>query len=157
MISIRRASCDDGPIIAQLLHKKYSFTSPDEAEQVFNDECSLQHYRIAEEGDTVVGLLSWRPQGTLSHGVVELTRLAVASDVSDCWYVKEMLFDQMIAEADYYFKQRGTKLRKVFSMIHADNRDIKDFFLNKGMHQEAILRNHFRNGTDELVFSQFFA
>lgn len=156
-ISIRRASCGDGPIIANLLHTKYSFSSVDEAEQAFSNECGTHHYRIAEEEGNVVGLLSWRPQGVVSHGVVELTRIAIAQNVSDKWYVKEMLFDQMVAEADYYYKQQGAKLHKVFSMIHSDNNDVKEFFINKGMEQEAVLRNHFRKGTDELVFSLFFA
>jgi hypothetical protein len=89
--------------------------------------------------------------------VAELTRITVSSDAADSVYIKEMLFDVMIAEADFFYKQHGSKLRKVFSMIHADNRQIKEFFIDKGMQQEAILRNHFHRGTDELIFSMFFS
>ncbi len=119
-------------------------------------ECSNQHYRVAYEGDEVVGLISWKTQGTLDHGVVELTRITVSKKVEDHVYVKEMLFDVMIAEADYFYKQHGSKLRKVYSMIHSDNIQVKDFFENKGMTQEAILRHHFHANQDELVFSLFF-
>ncbi|MBI5037802.1 MAG: GNAT family N-acetyltransferase [Candidatus Kerfeldbacteria bacterium] len=157
MISIRKANCDDGQTVSQLLHSRYSFSTEDEAAAVFTHECEYQHYRIAEVDGKPVGLISWRPQGTERHGVVELTRIAVAPDVEDRAFVKELLFDQMIAEADYYYKQHGKHLRKVFSMIHADNKDVKEFFQNKGMHQEAILRNHFHRGTDELVYSIFLA
>jgi N-acetylglutamate synthase-like GNAT family acetyltransferase len=157
MISIRPATCADGPLVSNMLHQRYSFSSPAEAEHVYDQECTYQHYRIAEDGGRLVGLISWRPQGTLRHGVVELTRIVVSPDAPDRSFVKEMLFDQVIAESDYYYKRHGLKLRKIFSMIHADNLEIKEFFLNKGMQQEAILRNHFRRGTDELVFSLFFA
>lgn len=156
MTTIRKATCEDSQLVSKLLHQRYRFNSPDEARTVFDAECVWQHFRIAERDGEPVGLISWHPQGTIEHGVVELTRIAVSPTISNRMYVKEMLFDQMVAEADYYYKQHGSRLRKVFSMIHADNEEVKEFFTNKGMQQEAILRNHFRRGTDELVFSLFF-
>jgi len=157
MIKIRKAYCEDGPKISQLLKSKYSFKSAVEAERIFNDEFLSQHFRIAHDNGEIVGLISWRTQGTTDHGVAELTRITVSNKVKDREFVKEMLFDVMIAEADYFYKQNGSKLRKVYSLIHADNRHVKEFFENKGMKQEAILRNHFHKGTDELVFSLFFS
>ena len=155
MIKIRKAHCEDGPKISRLLKSKYSFKSIDEAQEVFDLEFSNQHYRIAYDNDKVVGLISWRTQGTIQHGVAELTRIAVSESVNDKVFVREMLFDVMIAEADYFYKQHGLKLRKVYSLIHSDNKKVREFFENKGMKQEAILRNHFHHGTDELVFSMF--
>lgn len=157
MVSVRRASCDDAKTVATLLHRKYNFSSVDEASDVFEYECQNQHYRIAEEDGRVVGLISWRPQGTMRHGVVELTRIAVLPDISDPVAVKEVLFDVMVAEADHYYKQHASRLRKIFSMIHADNRHVQDFFVDKGMSQEAVLRNHFRQGQDEHIYSLFLA
>lgn len=157
MVTIRRATCQDSQLVSSLLTKKFSFPSSSVAERTFKCECAYQHYRIAEENGQVVGLVSWKTEGLLSHGVVELCRLAIDTTSTDPEYVKEMLFDQVVAESDYYYKQRGFRIRKIFSMIHADNREIKEFFLNKGMQQEAILRNHFHNGTDELIFSLFIA
>ncbi len=157
MISVRKASCDDGSRIAKLLQSKYSFISADEAEKAYTHECRIQHFRVAEQHDRVVGLVSWRPAGLSRHGVAELTRIAVDRSVTNHRMIKERLFDVMIAEADYYYKQQGHKLRKVFSMIHADDSYIKEFFLDKGMQQEAVLHNHFHPGTDELVFSLFLA
>ncbi len=156
MIKVRKASCKDGQAVSELLKSKYSFLSQDEAITVFEYECLYQHYRIAEDNEKIVGLISWRMQGTEKHGVAELTRITVLPDVNDKNEVKEMLFDVMIAEADYYYKQHGSKLRKVFSMIHSDNKQVKEFFENKGMQQEAVLKNHFHSGQDELVFSLFF-
>ncbi len=156
MTTIRKATCEDSRQVSKLLQQRYRFTNADEARSVFDTECAWQHFRIAEREGEPVGLISWRPQGTIEHGVVELTRIAVSSQITNRLYVKEMLFDQMVAEADYYYKQHGSRLRKVFSMIHADNEEVKEFFTNKGMEQEAILRNHFRRGTDELVYSLFF-
>jgi len=155
MIEIHKAVKQDGRVASRLLKEKYNFSSLSEANKIFQNEIRYCHFRIAQQATRVIGIIGWRVQGTLKHGVIELTRIAVSSNYDDPLYVKEMLFDVMIAEADYYYKQRHAKLRKVFSMIHADKKHIKDFFINKGMQQEAILRNHFRHGTDELIFSIF--
>ncbi|MDP2683599.1 MAG: hypothetical protein Q8P20_00955 [bacterium] len=157
MIKIKKANCEDGPKISQLLKSKYHFKTIDEAQEVYNTEIVSQHYRMAYDNDDVVGLISWRIQGTIQHGVAELTRITVSEKIKDPILVEEMLFDVMIAEADYYYKQHGLKLRKVYSLIHADNRQVRDFFENKGMTQEAILKHHFHTGQDEVVFSLFFS
>ncbi|MFA6098185.1 MAG: hypothetical protein WCV50_01910 [Patescibacteria group bacterium] len=156
MINFRKATCEDSPAVSRLLRSKYSFTTSDEAAATYNSECLAQHYRLAEREGKIIGLVSWRPQGIAKHGVAELTRIAVDSDEPDIKTVKEMLFDVTVAEADYYYKQHDSKLRKVFSMIHADNVQIRNFFVDKGMRQEAVLKDHFYSGKDELVFSLFF-
>ncbi|MDD5040556.1 MAG: hypothetical protein PHY34_05410 [Patescibacteria group bacterium] len=155
MVQVRRATLDDSGAVSRLMAEKYSFNTLEEAHARFQSECSYQHFRIAEDDGTIVGIIGWRPQGLLKHGVAELTRLAIARSVMDPQYVKEMLFDVMVAEADYFYKERGYRLRKIFSMIHADCAHIKEFFLNKGMQQEAVLRDHYHNGKDELLFSLF--
>ncbi len=154
---IRKASRQDSEVVSKLLKNKYSFSSEEEALQTFADECRYSHFRIAEEDCRAVGIIGWQPEGTLRHGVVELTRLAIDTDARNPKQIKEMLFDVMIAEADYFYKQQGYKLRKVFSMIHADCQHIKEFYEDKGMQQEAVLRDHFHRGKDELVFSLFLA
>lgn len=156
-MNIRKASCQDSEVVSKLLKSKYSFVSEEEALQTFSDECRYNHFRMAEEDGHVVGIIGWQPEGILRHGVVELTRLAIDMNAHDPKQIREMLFDVMIAEADYFYKHQGYKLRKVFSMIHADCRHIKEFYENKGMRQEAVLRDHFHQGKDELVFSLFLA
>jgi N-acetylglutamate synthase-like GNAT family acetyltransferase len=158
MISIRKATLKDNQVISKLLVTKYSFTTLQEAGRSFRTEFQQHnHFRIAEDGGIIVGLLSWRAEGTAKHGVAELTRLAVLSDYAAPLAVKEALFDVMIAEADNYYRLHGSRLRKVFSMIHADSKHLRQFFLDKGMRQEAVLRSHFHQGIDELVFSMFLA
>lgn len=156
-MNIRKAFCRDGRAISKLLKEKYNFDSLKEAYETFELECLSCNYRICEDGRRVIGLISWRIQGTLKHGVVELTRIAVSASVENPKEVQEMLFDVMIAEADYYYKKNNFKLRKVFSMIHADSREVKEFFMNKGMEPEAVLRNHYRGNKDELILSLFLA
>ncbi len=157
MINVCKASRQDSEAVSKLLKERYNFISLKEANRTFKTECRNQHFRVAKDDGCVVGLISWRPQGTINHGVAELTRITVSLDAADPVLIKEMLFDVMIAEADFFYKQHSSKLRKVFSMIHADNRQVKEFFIDKGMQQEAILRNHFYRGTDELIFSMFFS
>lgn len=156
MIIIRKATLKDGQAISRLLKEKYSFTSLKEARRAFSAEYKQHHFRIAEDDGHIVGLLSWQPQGTVKHGVVELTRFAIMPDMANPLGIKEELFDVLVAEADFYYREHGSRLRKVFSMIHADADHIKQFYLDKGMHQEALLKDHYYPGKDELVFSLFF-
>ena len=158
MITVRQATLRDSRVIAELLEKKYSFATSTEARRAFRWEYQRHHhFRLAEDSGRAVGIMSWRPQGTAKHGVAELTRLAVTSDYPEPAKVKEALFDVMVAEADFYYRQHGGRLRKVFSMIHADAKHLKQFFLDKGMQQEALLKSHFHPGQDELIFSLFLA
>jgi len=156
MITIRKASRKDEAAISELLATKYSFKSNREALMAYRHEVRLRnHFRLAITDGHVVGLISWRTQGSMYHGVAELTRLAVLATVPDPRQVKEELFDVMIAEADSYYRQHDTRLRKVFSLVHADSRHIQDFFQDKGMRQEAVLKSHFHPGMDEMVYSLF--
>ncbi len=157
MITVRKTREEDIEQAAVLLGNKYHFSSVKQAREAFFSERRYQHVRVAECQDAIVGLISWRPQGTIQHGVAELTRIVIQKDANNFREIKEALFDVMIAEADYYYKMHQARLRKVFSMIHADDRQIKEFFMDKGMKQEAVLKDHYHKGTDELVFSLFFA
>lgn len=158
MIFIRKATLKDSRAISELFKLKYSFATLAEAGQTFRIEFQQHHhYRLALEDDRLVGLISWRPQGTLKHGVAELARLVVRSDTVDPVAIKESLFDVMIAEADNYYRAKNSRLRKVYSMIHSDSKHIRQFYLDKGMQQEAVLHNHFHPGMDELVFSLFLS
>ncbi|MFA6042411.1 MAG: GNAT family N-acetyltransferase [Patescibacteria group bacterium] len=157
MITVRRPTPNDGDAIARLFMAKYRFSSLEEAKDAFEGECRHQHMRIALDDERVIGIISWRPQGAAHHGVAEVTRLAVLRNYPDPVGIKEQLFDAALAEADWYFHQRNSRLHKVFSLIHADNQHLKHFFATKGMEQEAVLRNHFRFGMDELVYSMFVA
>ena len=158
MVTVHRPTSSDVAAVARLLQTKYHFETFDAALDAFEGEARHQHMRVAEdEHSNIVGIIAWRPQGAAQHGVAEVTRLAVLQDFPEPIAVKELLFDAAIAEADWYFQQRQSRLRKVFSLIHADNQHLKNFFASKGMEQEAVLRNHFRMGTDELLYSMFVA
>jgi hypothetical protein len=156
MLTTRRPTLADHEAIARLLLKKYHFASLEAARDAVDGESRHQHIRISVKSDgEVIGIIAWRPQGAAYHGIMEVTRLAVRSDQPNPIEIKEILFDTAIAEADQYFHNRDSRLRKVFSLIHADNRHLKSFFANKGMQQEAILKSHYRVGVDELVYSMF--
>ncbi len=158
MVRVKKAALKDSGLVSSLLKQKYNFRTLADAERAFKKEIRQHHHvRVAWLEDHPVGLISWRAQGDVHHGVAELVRLAVLSSVPDPREIKESLFDVMLAEAESYYHEHGSRLRKVFSMIHADNRHIRDFFQDKGMRQEAVLKNHFYPGRDELVFSLFLA
>lgn len=156
MLTVRKATAEDADCIAEVLKAKYRFPNVLEAKAIFAYEREYHHFRVAMDDGRMVGLISWRQQGTLAHGVGEVTRFAVLKDASNPTQVKELLFDTAIAEAENHYEHHGSRLRKIFSLIHADNRRLQAFYANKGLHQEAILKDHFRLGQDELVFSRFF-
>jgi N-acetylglutamate synthase-like GNAT family acetyltransferase len=155
MLTVRKANAEDADRVADLLKAKYSFATVAEARTAFAYERAYHHFRVAEDSERILGLISWQPQGTTKHGVAEVTRFAVLQDAPNQTAIKEQLFDATIAEAELYYESRGTKLRKIFSMIHADSKHLQNFFANKGMHQEAVLKDHYHFGQDELVFSMF--
>lgn len=157
MLTVRKAIVEDADRVADLLKAKYSFTTLEESKAAFAYERTYHHFRVAETDGRFLGLISWQPQGTVKHGVMEVTRFAVLKDVPNPTAIKEQLFDAAIAEAEFFYDTQGVKLRKVFSMIHADSKHLQDFFANKGMHQEAVLKDHYHFGKDELVFSMFLA
>ncbi|MEK7570288.1 MAG: hypothetical protein AAB515_02520 [Patescibacteria group bacterium] len=157
MLTVRKATAEDALQVAEVLKAKYRFPSVQEAKAIFAYEREYHHFRVAVDDDRMVGLISWRQQGTLAHGVAEVTRFAVLKDAVDPVQVKELLFDATIAEAENHYEHHHSKLRKIFSLIHADNKRLQTFYANKGLHQEAVLKDHFRLGQDELVFSRFFA
>ncbi len=157
MLTVRKATAEDADRVANLLKAKYSFATTTEAKAAFAYERTYHHFRVAEDGDRILGLISWQPQGTLKHGVAEVTRFAVLRDTPNPTAIKEQLFDATIAEAEFFYESQGAKLRKIFSMIHADSKHLQAFFANKGMHQEAVLKDHYHFGKDELVFSMFLA
>mgnify|MGYP001562628322 CR=1 len=157
MLTVRKATAEDTERIAEVLMAKYSFPNVAEAGGIFAYERAYHHFRVAMDDERMVGIISWRQQGTLAHGVAEVTRFAVLKDAIDPIQVKELLFDTAIVEAEIHYENHGSKLRKVFSLIHSDNKRLQTFYANKGLHQEAVLKDHFRLGQDELVFSRFFA
>lgn len=157
MLTVRKATAEDAQRVAELLKAKYSFATVDEARDTFAYESRYHHFRVAVDGNNCLGLISWRPQGMLKHGVAEVTRLAVLRSAPDPAQIKEQLFDAAMAEAELHYRDHGTRLRKIFSMIHADNTHLQKFLETKGMHTEAVLKDHFRFGQDELVLSMFFA
>jgi len=157
MIRIHKASLRDCREISELLQQKYYFSSLEEARSVFVHEYKHKHHlRVACVGNSIVGMVSWRPERIVQYGVVELTRIAVLKTLPNLGEVRESLFGVMIAEADFYYKKHNCHLRKVYSMIRADNNFLKEFFIDKGMQQEAVLKDHFHRGENELVFSLFF-
>ena len=62
----------------------------------------------------------------------------------------------MMQDADRYFKKKNLKLRKVYVLIHSDNKKLRDFFKAKGFIQETVLKDHYYKGTDEHILSLFF-
>ncbi len=158
MIQTRKASLKDGPVIIGLLSAFYNFSDPEEAWEVFHREMSLHyHFRVAEEEGEILGVMSWRMHGLPKHGIMKLKRIAVAREYPDREAVLEMLFDSTVADADYYYRQQESQLRKVYIVTPQQNSFVQSFMEEKGMTLEAVLRSHYYQGRDECMYSLFTA
>lgn len=156
MITTRKANQHDVETIAELLSAFYNFSDIEEARSVVRREYSLHyHFRIAEDDGHPIGVLTWRAHGLPKHGIIKLKRVAIDREIPDRQATFELLFDATIADADYLYHQEHAYLRKVYAVTPADNLFLSSFFEEKGMVQEAVLKNHYYDGRDEVMYSLF--
>jgi RimJ/RimL family protein N-acetyltransferase len=62
----------------------------------------------------------------------------------------------MIEDIQKFFKENGGSLRKLYLKSHADNDTAHAFYRKMGMDHDSTLRDHFRTGLNEWVFTKFF-
>lgn len=156
MIQTRRATIKDGHKIAQLLSEWYNFANGTEAYHIFLREYSLHyHFRVAVLDKEIIGVINWRMHGLIKHGIVKLKRVAFFPETTNWREIYESLFDSALAEADHFYKQKGSHLRKVYMVTPEGSTKMHDFLQDKGMTKEAVLRDHYYEGRDEFLYSLF--
>jgi N-acetylglutamate synthase-like GNAT family acetyltransferase len=156
MVSIRKATLHDAESVIEVLSRYYNFENKDEALQIFHREYSLHyHFRVAVEGDEILGVVSWRMHGLPKHGIAKLKRIAVLPDSEQRSMVLEMLYDAALADMDYFYRDQGYALRKVYMMVPGNNQFLHAFVRDHGMHCEARLHSHYYEGRDEYMYSLF--
>ena len=154
-MEFRRAAKTDARGIAAVLAQSYNITSLEEGEAVFGEECSRGScYLVAAEEGQIVGLTSWVPHGLPKHGLAELDRIALPPAMRGRGVAAELV-QALLSDAGAYYGARGSRLRKLFLMTHADNLRAQAFYLKMGFEAEATLRDHYYLGKDELVMSLF--
>ena len=154
-MEFRKADELDKEGIGKVLMQCYNIDSIEEGVSVFLGEVDKGYnFLVAEDAGKIVGLTNWTMHGLVKHGLVELDRIAVLFEFRQKG-VGRGLFDFLIENAKEFYSFEGGKLRKVYLMTHADNFNAQEFYGKLGLKKEAVLKDHFYDGKDELIMSVF--
>lgn len=154
MVKYRKADAKDKDGVAVVLQKNYNLKSAKEANDVFAEELSRYNYIVAEDNGKIIGIACWRVHGLPKHQVAECGRVAVLPEYAGKGIATE-LFEEIVQDADKFYKTHGTKLRKIYVYVHSSNKKAQEFYLGLGLINEAVLKDHYYEGEDELVYSMF--
>jgi ribosomal-protein-alanine N-acetyltransferase len=155
-VFLRKAIKKDSKEIAKVLMLGYSIESIEEGIQVFENEKSKGwNFIVAEIEGKVIGLVSWAMKGLPRHGLIELDRIAVLPEFRGKGISKK-LFDAVELNAKPFFESNKGKLRKLFLFTHEDNLRAISFYKKMGMQEDALLKDHYYNGRNELVLRKFY-
>lgn len=155
-MEFRKADEKDAEKAGKLLQRCFNIATPKEGKDTFLKELEKKNeFILAQEDGEAVGLISWVSRGLPKHQLARIERICIPLDEN-----KENLADElitaMIQSADKYFKKRKLKLRKIYAMVHSNNKKLRDFYIKKGFIEEAALKDHYYKGTDEYILSLFF-
>lgn len=155
-MKIRNAKVEDAAGVAEVLLKSYNINSIEEAKRAFINELKRGYrFIVAEEDNKIIGIVSWIIHGLPKHELAELDRIAVLPTYRGRG-IGKALFNALIKEANEEYKKYGYRLRKLYLLTHASNKNAHEFYEKLGMKLEAVLKNHFYDNEDEYVYSKFF-
>ena len=120
-VKVRKAVPDDADEIANVLLDFYNIEDHKEAKKIFIDEQKKEfHYLIAVEDDQVLGLVTWITHGLPKHGLFELDRICIMTKARGKGIGKRLV-NELIDDANYWYKKRNGKARKLYLLTHEDN------------------------------------
>ena len=158
-MKIRRANIEDANGIGNVLMQSYNINSIEEGISVFKDEINKGcNYIVAYDNKSgsskIVGLISWVVKGLPKHELIELDRVAVLPEYKGKG-VAIKLFDELKKDSGEFYKLKGYKVRKIYLCVHGNNLRAQSFYEKLGFQYEALLKDHYYKGVDEIVFSMF--
>ena len=154
-MEFRIAGMSDADKVAELLVENFNIGSLEEAREAFMREKSTDTFIVAEEGDKIVGFVSWAMAGLPKHQLVKIRRIAILAG-PQLDEISEGLLQAVIQDVDQYYKKLGLKIRKIYAMVHATNKRLQDFYKKMGFIEEAKLKDHYYKGMEEVFLSMFF-
>ncbi|MBW2982412.1 GNAT family N-acetyltransferase [Candidatus Woesearchaeota archaeon] len=156
MIIIRNAKIEDIEGVAKVLKESYNIDDIEEAKKIFRDELKKDHhYIIAEQLRTILGIVTWTVHDLPKHQLAELNRIAVLPEYRGKGVAK-LLFNGLIKKCSEFYKENGSRLRKLYLLTHESNTRAHIFYEKMGFNHETTLDNHYYDEEDEYVFSMFF-
>ena len=156
IINYRKATIKDADQISSVLIDFYNMKDAKEALEAFAAEMEKDfHYIVALKNDVIIGLVTWLPHGLPKHGLFELDRICLLSE-SRGKGVGKGLIEELITDADKWYKTMGEKIRKLYLLTHEDNVDAHIFYEKVGFVHETTLKDHYYKDQNERVYSKFF-
>ena len=156
IINYRKATLKDANQISSVLMDFYNMENAEEASNAFVSEMEKDfNYIVAEKDDVIIGLVTWLPHGLPKHGLFELDRICLLSE-SRGKGVGKGLINELIKDADEWYKSMGENIRKLYLLTHEDNVDAHIFYEKVGFVHETTLKDHYYKDQNERVYSKFF-
>ena len=155
-INYRKATLEDADQISLVLMDFYNMKDTNEAyEAVLSEMGKDFHYIVALNDDVIVGLVTWLPHGLPKHGLFELDRICLLSE-SRGKGIGKGLVEELIIDADKWYKSKGGSIRKLYLLTHEDNVDAHIFYEKVGFDHEVTLKDHYYKDQNERLYSKFF-
>ena len=156
IINYRRANLKDADQISSVLIDFYNMKDSNEASEAFISEMEKGfNYIVALQDDVIIGLVTWLSHGLPKHGLFELDRICLLSEARGKG-VGKGLINELIIDADKWYKNMGGSIRKLYLLTHEDNVDAHIFYEKVGFDHETTLKDHYYKNQNERVYSKFF-
>ena len=156
IINYRKATVKDAEQISSVLIDFYNMKDTNEASEAFTSEMEKDfHYIVALQDDVVIGLVTWLSHGLPKHGLFELDRICLLSEARGKG-VGKGLVNELIKDADKWYKSMGENIRKLYLLTHESNVDAHIFYEKVGFDHETTLKDHYYKNQNERVYSKFF-
>ena len=156
IINYRRANLKDANQISSVLIDFYNMKNANEASEAFISEMEKNfHYIVALHDGAIIGLVTWLSHGLPKHGLFELDRICLLSELRGKG-VGKGLISELIKDADKWYKSMGANIRKLYLLTHEDNVDAHIFYEKVGFVHETTLKDHYYEDQNERVYSKFF-
>ena len=156
IINYRKATLKDAKQISSVLMDFYNMKNANEASEAFISEMEKDfHYIVALQYDAIIGLVTWLPHGLPKHGLFELDRICLLSEARGKGVGKDLI-NELIIDADKWYKSIGENIRKLYLLTHEDNVDAHIFYEKVGFDHETTLKDHYYKNQNERVYSKFF-
>ena len=155
-IHYRKATLKDADQISSVLIDFYNMKNANEASEAFISEMEKDfHYIVALHGGAIIGLVTWLSHGLPKHGLFELDRICLLSELRGKG-VGKGLISELIKDADKWYKSMGANIRKLYLLTHEDNVDAHIFYEKVGFVHETTLKDHYYKDQNERLYSKFF-
>ena len=156
IIYYRKATIKDADQISSVLIDFYNMKDANEASKAFISESEKDfHYIVALQDDVIIGLVTWLSHGLPKHGLFELDRICLLSEARGKG-VGKGLVNELIKDADKWYKSMGENIRKLYLLTHESNVDAHIFYEKVGFDHETTLKDHYYKNQNERVYSKFF-